>query len=34
MGMLLCIPLMLAGAALIAFAARGKTATFKPVSNA
>jgi phosphatidylglycerol:prolipoprotein diacylglycerol transferase len=34
MGMLLCIPLILAGAALIAYAARGKTATFKPVKNA
>ncbi len=34
MGMLLCIPLILAGAALIAFAARGKTATLKPVENA
>jgi phosphatidylglycerol:prolipoprotein diacylglycerol transferase len=33
MGMLLCIPLMLAGAALIAYAARGKTATFEPVKN-
>jgi phosphatidylglycerol:prolipoprotein diacylglycerol transferase len=34
MGMLLCIPLILAGAALIAVAARGKTATFKPLNNA
>jgi phosphatidylglycerol:prolipoprotein diacylglycerol transferase len=34
MGMLLCIPLILAGAALIAFAATRKTATFKPLENA
>jgi phosphatidylglycerol:prolipoprotein diacylglycerol transferase len=33
MGMLLCIPLILAGAALIAFAASRQTGTFKPVKN-
>jgi len=33
MGMLLCIPLILAGAMLIAFAASRQTATFKPVKN-
>jgi phosphatidylglycerol:prolipoprotein diacylglycerol transferase len=34
MGMLLCIPLILAGAALIAYALSRKTATFRPTSNA
>jgi phosphatidylglycerol:prolipoprotein diacylglycerol transferase len=34
MGMLLCIPLIVAGAALIAVAASRETATFKPLNNA